>query len=196
VFRRTLTYNSLPRGRYGFTLRRWAIYCKVALRQPDRSIAELLNELCGIGMSHSAVSRLRGLDADMYQPAYDALLLNLKNGALIHADESKATMKGTNQTGFVWVFANPEIAVYMYRPTREADFLSEMLHGFAGVLVSDFYAGYDSVGCPQQKCLIHLARDLNDDLFKNPFDEELKGMAERFTEFAASHCRDGRPLRP
>ena len=48
----------------------------------------------------------------MYQPTYDALLLNLKSGALIHADESKVTMKGTNQTGFVWVFANPEIAVY------------------------------------------------------------------------------------
>ena len=184
-------YHAIPRGRYGFTLRRWAIYCKVALRQPDRSIAELLKELCGIGMSHGAVSRLRGLDAEMYQPTYDALLLNLKSGALIHADESKVTMKGTNQTGFVWVFANPEIAVYVYRPTREADFLSEMLLGFAGVLVSDFYAGYDSVDCVQQKCLIHLARDLNDDLFKNPFDEELKGMAEALCKVAASHCRYG-----
>ena len=48
------------------------------------------------------------------------------------------------------------------------------------MLVSDFYAAYDSVPCPQQKCLIHLMRDINEDLHKNPFDEVLKGIAERF----------------
>jgi hypothetical protein len=48
------------------------------------------------------------------------------------------------------------------------------------VLVSDFYAAYDSVPCPQQKCLIHLMRDINEDLIKNPFDEEFKAMAGRF----------------
>ena len=30
-------------------------------------------------------------------------------------------------------------------------------------------------------CLIHLARDFNDDLLKSPFDEELKQLASRFT---------------
>jgi hypothetical protein len=45
---------------------------------------------------------------------------------------------------------------------------------------SDFYAAYDSIPCPQQKCLIHLMRDLNNDLLKNPFDEELKEMTRDF----------------
>ena len=31
----------------------------------------------------------------------------------------------------------------MYRPTREGDFLHELLKDFRGVLVSDFYAAYD-----------------------------------------------------
>ena len=30
----------------------------------------------------------------------------------------------------------------------------------------DFYAAYDAMDCPQQKCLIHLIRDLNDNLLK------------------------------
>ena len=55
-----------------------------------------------------------------------------------------------------------------------------MLKDFKGVLVSDFYAAYDSINCPQQKCLIHLIRDLNDDLTKHPFDEELKQIASAF----------------
>jgi hypothetical protein len=49
-----------------------------------------------------------------------------------------------------------------------------------GVLVSDFFSAYGSIDCPQQKCLLHLLRDVNDDLMKNPFDEELKGFAQDF----------------
>jgi hypothetical protein len=40
--------------------------------------------------------------------------------------------------------------------------------------VTDFYGGYDALPCRQQKCLVHLIRDLNDDLWKNPFDEEFE----------------------
>ena len=55
-----------------------------------------------------------------------------------------------------------------------------MLKDFKGVLVSDFYAAYDSIQCPQQKCLIHLIRDLNDDVLKQPYDEELKRLSLAF----------------
>jgi hypothetical protein len=53
-----------------------------------------------------------------------------------------------------------------------------MLASFRGVLVSDFYTGYDSIPCMQQKCLIHLVRDIDDDLLRNPLDQELKRLAE------------------
>ena len=85
----------------------------------------------------------------------------------------------TNQIGYVWAFANIEEVVYQYMATREGTILEEMLNGFTGVLVSDFYTAYDTPNCPQQKCLIHLMRDINDDLFHNPFDEELKQLAQK-----------------
>ncbi|MGH9665936.1 MAG: IS66 family transposase, partial [Bryobacteraceae bacterium] len=50
----------------------------------------------------------------------------------------------------------------------------ELLRGYQGVLVSDFYAGYDALDCRQEKCWVHLIRDLNEDLWKFPFDEELQ----------------------
>ena len=50
------------------------------------------------------------------------------------------------------------------------------------VLVSDFYPAYEGISCSQQKCLIHLIRDLNDDLLKHPFDEDLKLLARAFAE--------------
>jgi uncharacterized protein (TIGR03067 family) len=78
------------------------------------------------------------------------------------------------------VFAAAEEAVYMLRPTREGGFVAELLKDFRGVLVSDFYAAYDGVACPQQKCLIHLVRDMNQELLNNPFDAELQSVTGPF----------------
>jgi hypothetical protein len=47
-------------------------------------------------------------------------------------------------------------------------------------LVSDFYGGHDAVSCEQQRCLIHLMRDINEDVLKHPFNEELVFIAKRF----------------
>ena len=100
------------------------------------------------------------------------------SGKLIHADETKINIKGKD--AYVWVFTNLEEVAYYYTETREGDFLQQLLREFKGVLVSDFYAAYDSMNCLQQKCLIHLMRDLNDDLLKQPFNEELKGLVREF----------------
>ena len=52
-----------------------------------------------------------------------------------------------------------------------------MLRKFRGVLVSDFFTAYDSLALPQQRCLIHLMRDM----LKNPFDDELKSISIKFS---------------
>src|SRR5262249_45147114 len=75
---------------------------------------------------------------------------------------------------------NMEDVVYIYQPSRETGFLQDLLRGFNGVLVSDFYAGYESLPYKQQVCLVHLIRDMNDDLMASPFDEEFKGRAGHF----------------
>jgi len=97
----------------------------------------------------------------------------------IHIDETKVNVKGCRE--YVWVLTNMEEVAFMHTATRAGDFLKELLKDFKGVLISDFYAAYDSINCPQQKCLIHLIRDLNDDLQKNPFDEEYKDISSRFS---------------
>ena len=89
-------------------------------------------------------------------------------------------MQFKKDKGYVWAFTNLENVVFMCKPTRETDFLAPLLKGFSGVLVSDFYKGYDSMPCPQQKCLVHLIRDLNGDLQTHFHDEEFKGLAKGF----------------
>ena len=51
-------------------------------------------------------------------------------------------------------------------------------------------AGYDGIECPKQRCLIHLLRDLNDDLYKHPYDDDhtnsvsstLRGSADQVAQ--------------
>jgi Transposase IS66 family len=96
----------------------------------------------------------------------------------VHADETKGVVYGGGH--YVWIFANLNSVAYVYSASRETSKLNEVLSGFNGVLISDFYTAYDSLPCPQQKCLIHLMRDINEDLLKHPFNEELRFVAQRF----------------
>ena len=107
------------------------------------------------------------------------LLNRLLRGSVLHVDETPVKLKGS--TGYVWVFTSLDLVVYVFKKSREGNFLKEMLEKFSGVLISDFYSAYDSIDCPQQKCLIHLIRDMNDDLFRNPFDAELGDVLRQFS---------------
>jgi len=69
---------------------------------------------------------------------------------------------------------------YLYSPTREGEMIQDLLKDFSGVLVSDFFAAYDAIKCPQQKCLIHFIRDLNEAILNHPYDVELKRLAGDF----------------
>jgi hypothetical protein len=104
--------------------------------------------------------------------------LVLLAGKVLHIDETEVILR--TGKAYVWIFASMEEALFMYRPTREGAFLKDLLKDFHGVLVSDFYAAYDSIECPQQKCLIHLIRDMNQELLDNPFDEELQSVTAPF----------------
>jgi hypothetical protein len=166
--------------KYGPLLCGWVAYATVVLRQTTEATADALADQFGIVISRGEVSKIRNQAAERYRGSYESLLAALRGGHLVHADETRAKFKRAGKRGYVWVFANPDTAVYVYSPTRDGETVRTVLDGFKGVLVSDFYAAYDGMDCPQQKCLVHLARDLNDDLVKRPFDENLKQLAGRF----------------
>ena len=169
-------YQRLAKHFHG--LMSWAMYEHVAHRLSAGTLEEMFRDLFGLTVGNPEILMFKSLMARFYRPTYKALLAKILAGPVLHADETYVKLR--TGKGYVWVFASPEEAVFMYKPTREAEFLQEMLRDFKGVLVSDFYAGYESVSCPQQKCLIHLIRDMNQDLLNNPFDEELQSITRPF----------------
>jgi Transposase IS66 family len=88
----------------------------------------------------------------------------------VHADETKVNIKGTNW--YVWVFTDERHVIFKLTETRESTIVHDMLSTYRGILISDFYPGYDAVKCKQQKCWVHLIRDLNEDLQAHPMDTE------------------------
>lgn len=102
----------------------------------------------------------------------------IRQSPVIHIDET--TVKLSKDRGYVWIFATPHTVFYHFTLTRETEFLEEWLKGYEGVIVTDSFPGYETLKVKQQKCLVHLIRDLNDDLFKNPFDEEYKALVVAF----------------
>ena len=167
-------------SKFGPGIFAYSVYQNIGLRVAQETVDRSLNKLFGLDLAIGTTKHFKAKAAKLYEGTYDALVKRLCNGRLIHADETKISVEGKD--GFVWVFANIEEVAYVYSETREGDTVQNLLKDFTGVLVSDFYTAYDGIQCPQQKCLIHLIRDLNDAVLEHPYDEQLKSLVKNFAD--------------
>jgi len=165
---------------FGHRLQAWTLYLRICLRLPYRVINQTLDDLFGIGTSDATLVNFLGYLSDFYEAAEKELLAKMLSGPLIHVDETRLNIQGEDQ--YVWVLTDGRHVVFRLTDTRETPLLRELLSSFKGVLVSDFYAGYDAMPCRQQKCLVHLIRDLNEDLWSNPYDLELEAFVQAIKE--------------
>jgi hypothetical protein len=138
----------------------------------------MFEDCFGLRVGYMEVLMIKNLMARRYRKTLSRTLSRILSRGLAHVDETHANLQ--EGKGYVWVVTNLEDVVYMYRPNRETAFLQGLLRDFKGVLVTDFYSGYDSLPCLQQKCLVHLIRDFNSDLTSHPYDEAFKGLAAEF----------------
>jgi predicted RecB family nuclease len=173
------TNRSWTTKKYGQHLIAYAIYQTIELRIPQSRVASGMNQLFGLSISRRTTNRFKIDTAQTYRRTYEKLLKRLCKGSLLHVDETIVSVMGKNS--YVWVLTSMEDVAYVYAPTREGSVIQTMLKRFSGVLVSDFYTAYDAIKCPQQKCLIHFIRDLNNELLNYPYDGGLRQLVEDFT---------------
>ncbi len=164
--------------RFGHGLKSWAMYLHVAHQISFPKLETLFRDLFGLKVDAPRIQWMKRVMASYHSPTVKRIIQQLVAGEVIYADETEVKLKKTK--GYVWVLSNTVEVLYVYRPTREVDFLAGLLSGFTGVLVTDFYPAYDSLDYAQQKCLVHLIRDLNASLLASPFDEDFKRFAFEF----------------
>jgi len=161
-----------PVQNYGHGLQAWLAYHRMALRLPFDKISQLFEEMFCEKIAAAQVHCLIEQLSRYYVFTEELLLKKILASNVVHADETTINIKGSSQ--YVWVITDGLHVVFRHTEGRDASIIHELLDGYSGVLCSDFYSGYDSVECAQQKCWAHLIRDLNDDLRKSPFDAELE----------------------
>lgn len=167
------SFPSMKKGRpaiYGYGFKIWIVYQRVSHRLPYQSIITIIEDMFNETLYKSLITDCLKEIANIYTETEYNIFQKLLASPFLHVDESPVNIDHINQ--YVWVFTDGKNVVYKFTKTRDALFIHEMLSLYDGVLISDFYSGYDSLGCKHQKCLVHIIRDLNNDLWSNPFDLE------------------------
>lgn len=177
------SWSIAPNKKYGRTMAAWIVNQSIARLQSYRIIADDLREIFGYSFERNTPLLFKQQAAIHCNGAYQNLIKKLCQGTLVHVDETNVNIMG--KSGYVWAFTNMDAVFYLFQETRDGTCVKEILRDFNGVMISDFYTAYDSVPCAQQKCLIHLIRDINEDILKNPFDEELVEVGRAFAMLLA-----------
>ncbi len=159
-----------PNPLYGYQFQAWLVYQRVALRMTYASIAEMVaeqfHEKIPLNCTVFAITTL----SSAYAETEKGIIRHLLESPFLHADETPINIKASTQ--YVWTFTTDKYVIFKLSKTREAAIAYEFLEDYHGILITDFYSGYDAIACRQQKCWVHLIRDLNDDLWEYPFDSE------------------------
>jgi predicted RecB family nuclease len=165
---------------YGDNLFAYVTYLYINYNISNYLISSMMQEQFGIWISPMYLVMRKQKWWQQWEPEVQYIWEIIRHSPVIHIDETSVHLE--QKSGYVWVFATTHTVFYHYTDTREGSFLHEWLKDYKGIIVTDIFPAYESLPVIRQKCLIHLVRDLNDDLFKNPFDEEYKAIVMGFNE--------------
>jgi transposase-like protein len=128
--------DTWARSKFGSDLLAYMLYQNLELRLSQQNVVKSLNQLFDFRVNDSMFNGQKARAAQIYKETYDGILNKILHGRLIHVDETRVSVGG--KSAYVWVFTSLEEVIYLYKETREGDFLHELLCNFKGVLVSVF----------------------------------------------------------
>jgi transposase len=153
----------LDQRRIGVRVASLLAYLRTTLRLPIRRIRTYLQTIHRLTLSTGAISDLLHQVRRAAQPALDAIKAAARASPVLHADETGWREAGQN--GYVWTLSTPgddPVRYYEYDKRRGGAVASRLIGSeYQGHLVTDFYAGYNHLPGPHQRCWAHLLRDLH-----------------------------------
>jgi transposase len=170
--------EALGQGRIGVRLTSLIALLRTVMRLPVRQIRALLLMLYGCQISAGEIVELLHRVVSHAQPMLEAIKGHIRASPAVQADETGWREDGEN--GYIWSACTPTLRYYEYHHSRSGDIVKELIGpDFAGVLGSDFYAGYNSHQGLHQRCWVHYLRDIHNLKKKYPEDEGLRLWARQ-----------------
>jgi transposase len=155
----------LGHGRLGVRLISLIAYLRTELRMTVRAIRNYLKTVHELVLSIGEITEVLDRVREAGQPTLRGLREQMRSSPVVHADETGWREDG--QGGYVWTFSTadgPEAVRYFERDKSRSGHVAKRVLSvsFRGILVSDFYAGYNRYKGPHQRCWVHLLRDLHE----------------------------------
>jgi hypothetical protein len=149
----------LPGSHIGPRVRLLSCYSRAHLGISLGKTQNLLHDFFGLTVSRAGLLGHLRWGGVLFAPVVDELFALLRASPVVQGDETGWRING--QTAWAWCFRDPRLALFLIDRHRSRDVIERVLGtSFAGTLVSDFYAAYNGLGCPKQRCLVHLLREL------------------------------------
>lgn len=172
----------LSYSQYGPRLHAYVCYLKFSLGLTLGKISKTLWDQYGISISTGELSELLTRSTKKFEGAYKDLATSLLDQKYIHADETGWRKDGDNY--WLWSFSNKDISYYAIDKSRSNKIIEKTLgKTYGGILLSDFYAGYDRIDCKKQKCWVHILRELKKLKERYPKNTEIRHYARRIKAY-------------
>ncbi len=136
---------------------------------------EKISERHGVPIARSTLAQWVGQLGVSLQPLVDRLTVLLKQGKVLHADETPVQQldpgKGKTKRAYMWAYRSNDledasrIVVFDYQTSRSGQHARDFLQDWRGHLMVDDYGGYKALfqqGVTELACLAHCRRKFFD----------------------------------
>jgi transposase len=169
---------AVGRQRFGISLQAEVALLREQCRLPFRVIRDYLKHRFGLRVSVGQLVALVQGVAERGKAAVAELKQQIRGSPVVNGDET--TWRENGQNGYVWSFSTDRLRYFVYRKSRASSVVSEVLGDrYEGVVVSDFYGGYNAHLGMHQRCWVHLLRDIHELKEKHKKDQSLRRWAAK-----------------
>jgi transposase len=184
----------VPSGNFGPRLQAIVAVCSGAYRMSKRGIEEMVEDFFGVPISLGSITNLEHATSEAVAVPVHEVARALREQPVVHADETGWYER--SKRAWLWAAVTSHLALFLIRASRGAKVAKELLGAtFAGILVSDRWAGYAWVDVARrQLCWAHLLRQFRGFQEHGPEASAIGRPLELLTEtmFHAWHrVRDG-----
>lgn len=171
-----LSSLAVGRQRFGISVQAEVALLRQQCRLPFRVIKEYLKHRFNLRISLGELVALVDGVARRGKAAVEELKEQIRGSPVVNGDETGWRENGQN--GYVWSFSTDKVRYFVYRKSRAGSVVREVLgEEYDGVVVSDFYGGYNVHLGMHQRCWVHLLRDLHELKEKHAKDRGLRKWA-------------------
>lgn len=171
-----LSSLAVGKQRFGISVQSEVALLREQCRLPFRVIQEYLKARFNLRISLGQIVSLVEGVARRGKAIVEGFKEEIRASPVVNGDETSWREDGQN--GYVWSFSTDKVRYFLYRKSRSASVVKEVLgEQFDGVVVSDFYAAYNAHLGMHQRCWVHLLRDIHELKEKHAKDKGLKKWA-------------------